>query len=260
MSSKRANPKKIPETDSIFEHLTHVHNRSAQNSRTLRISFDAKATIKLGELSRRGKSRIITKALDHDFLTIEGKVHLLGFYLPEWRETYFFFLPYTTSLTADAIVDCLELLLKKLGDFIGCIDRILLNLDNGPENNSRRRQFIKRLVDFADEWGKVVELAYYPPYHSKYNPIERVWGVLEQHWNGTLLTDLETVLAMARSMTYGGVEPVVNVVRKIYNRGVTLCNKAMKVLEKRLHRQEGLESYAVTIPPLFSYERGLVIL
>ena len=65
---------------------------------------------------------------------------------------------------------------------------------------------------------------------------------------------------MARSMTYGGVEPVVNVVRKIYNRGVTLCNKAMKVLEKRLHRQEGLESYAVTIPPLFSYERGLVIL
>jgi transposase len=27
---------------------------------------------------------------------------------------------------------------------------------------------------------------YYPPYHSKYNLIERCWGILEQHWNGTL--------------------------------------------------------------------------
>jgi hypothetical protein len=242
--------KKIPETDAIFEHLSLVHDTSAQDARTLRISLDAKATIKLGEFSRGGNSRIITKALDHDFLTIEGKVHLLGFYLPEWGETYFFFLPYTTSLTADTIVDCLELLLKDLGDFMGCIDKILLNLDNGPENNSRRRQFIKRLIDFADEWGKVVELAYYPPYHSKYNPIERVWGVLEQHWNGTLLTDLKTVLAMAKSMTYRGVEPVVNVVKKTYNLGVTLCNQAMKVVEKRLYRQEGLENYAVTITPL----------
>jgi transposase len=26
-----------------------------------------------------------------------------------------------------------------------------------------------------------------PPDHSKYNPIERCWGILENHWNGTLL-------------------------------------------------------------------------
>ena len=51
-------------------------------------------------------------------------------------------------------------------------------------------------------------------------------------------------------MTYGGVEPVVNVVKKTYNLGVTLCNQAMKVVEKRLYRQEGLENYAVTITPL----------
>ena len=93
-------------------------------------------------------------------------------------------------------------------------------------------------------------MAYYPPYHSKYNPIERVWGVLEQHWNGTLLTDLKTVLAMAGSMTYRGVKPVVSVVREVYERGVTLCNKAMKAVEKRLKRQKGLENYALTITPL----------
>ncbi|NRB09761.1 MAG: hypothetical protein HRU34_23665, partial [Richelia sp.] len=25
---------------------------------------------------------------------------------------------------------------------------------------------------------------YYAPYHSKYNPIEGCWGILDQHWNG----------------------------------------------------------------------------
>jgi transposase len=29
---------------------------------------------------------------------------------------------------------------------------------------------------------------YYPPYHSKYNPIERLWGILENYWRGELGT------------------------------------------------------------------------
>ncbi|MBP6807530.1 MAG: hypothetical protein KA125_04470 [Chromatiaceae bacterium] len=28
-------------------------------------------------------------------------------------------------------------------------------------------------------------MLYYPPYHSKYHPVERCWGILEQHWNRT---------------------------------------------------------------------------
>ena len=217
----------------------------------MRISIDAKATIKLGELSRGGRSRIITKALDHDFVETQDKTHLLGFYLPKWNETYFFLLPYSKHLTADTIVDCLEDLCDSFGDFMDGIDKILLNLDNGPENHSGRRQFIKRLIDFVDKRGKIVELAYYPPYHSKYNPIERVWGVLEQHWNGTLLTDLKTVIAMAESMTFKGAKPVVKVIKRVYEKGVTLCKAAMNALEKRLDRMQGIEKYAITIHPWF---------
>ena len=47
---------------------------------------------------------------------------------------------------------------------------------------------MKRLVEFSDRHQLTLELAYYPPYHSKYNLIERCWGILENHWNGTLLT------------------------------------------------------------------------
>ena len=38
---------------------------------------------------------------------------------------------------------------------------------------------------------------YYPPYHSKYNPIERCWGVLEVYWNGELLDSEAAVLGYA---------------------------------------------------------------
>ena len=51
-------------------------------------------------------------------------------------------------------------------------------LDNGPHNFSYRTQFLKRMIEFADWAGLEIRLVYYPPYHSKYNPIERCWG----HW------------------------------------------------------------------------------
>ncbi len=67
---------------------------------------------------------------------------------------------------------------------------VLINLDNGPKKHSRCTQFIQRLVDYVDATQITVQLAYYSPYHSKHNPIERVWGGLDQHWNGSLLIAL----------------------------------------------------------------------
>lgn len=74
------------------------------------------------------------------------------------------------------------------------IQIIQIKVDNGPENSGVRTQFLNRLVTFSDHIGTAIQLLYYPPYHSKYNPIERCWGILEQHWNGTLLTDVDTLL------------------------------------------------------------------
>jgi hypothetical protein len=125
-------------------------------------------------------------------------------------------------------------------------------LDNGPENHSRRTQFMQRLTEFVDTYHLTVQLAYYPPYHSKHNPIERVWGVLEQHWNGSLLDSLPTVLALARTMTYNHVAPVVQLVQHTYATGVKLTANAMAALEARFEREPDLEKYFVRIAPLAS--------
>ena len=126
---------------------------------------------------------------------------------------------------------------------------VQIKADNGPESNGRRTQFLKRMVQFADDIGKPVQLLYYPPYHSKYNPIERCWGILEKHWNGAKLTDAATMLAWAESMTWEGVHPVVELSRKVYDKGVSVSKKAMQAVEARLQRNPDLPRWDILIQP-----------
>ncbi|MFA5922914.1 MAG: hypothetical protein WC856_16775, partial [Methylococcaceae bacterium] len=56
------------------------------------------------------------------------------------------------------------------------LNQLVINLDNGPHNSSHRTQFMKRLTEFADKNNLEIVLAYYPPYHSKYNPPRALLG------------------------------------------------------------------------------------
>jgi transposase len=125
----------------------------------------------------------------------------------------------------------------------------VINLDNGPENNSHRTQFMARMVQFVQETGLCVTLAYYPPYHSKYNPIERCWGVLEKHWNGDILDADETVIQFAKTMTWKGKHPTcVERISNVYENGVRLTKSAMQQIETQIERLSELKRWFVTIP------------
>ena len=105
------------------------------------------------------------------------------------------------SVTSDCLVDVLELWWQRARERYCQVRTLVINLDNGPENQSHRTQFLKRLVDFAQVSQLTIHLAYYPPYHSKYNPVERCWGILERHWNGDVLDTVETVVKFAQTMS-----------------------------------------------------------
>jgi hypothetical protein len=98
------------------------------------------------------------------------------------------------------------------------VTHLQITADNGLESNGRRTQFLKRIVEFADHIGKAIRLLYHPPYHSKCNPVERCRGILEKHWNGAKLTDAQTMLESAKSMTWKGVHPVVELSRTVYKK------------------------------------------
>lgn len=239
--------KKIPETDAVFEQLDEVHAEADEDETVLRISMDAKATLPIGLFSRHGKTRVIVKAMDHDFEPDETLTPY-GIFLPKYDELYLYFT--NSRVTSDFIVDCLHDFWLTVRDRFPQVETLLLNQDNGGENHSRRTQFMKRITEFVDEFRKIIQLAYYPPYHSKYNPVERVWGVLEKHWNGSLLDTVETVLNFAKTMTWNGHHPVVKLIEDTYHTGVGLTKKAMDELEERFERLPGLEKWFVRIEPL----------
>jgi hypothetical protein len=239
-------PKKLKETDAIFQQLSEIHQQAARSPDTLRLSLDSKATVLIGPFSRGGKSRLGTAGADHDFKPW-GRLTPFGLFLPESKELNLYFT--SSKVTSDFMVD-------RLGEWwtgnrarFPRVERLLLDLDNGPENHSRRSQFMYRLVRLAQQERLTIELAYYPPYHSKYNPIERCWGVLEVYWNGELLDSEAAVLGFARSMTYGGKHPQVTRVSQTYASGVCRSTKEMKRLEQCLQRLPGLEKWSVIIPP-----------
>ena len=155
----------------------------------------------------------------------------------------------SSKVTSDFIADRLEQWWQGNRERYPRIDKLLLDLDNGPENHSRRSQFIYRLVLLAQATQLTVELVYYPPYHSKYNPIERCWGVLEVYWNGELLDSEAAVLGFAANMTYAGRHPHVYRVQQIYSKGVRRSKDEMKILEQRMVRLAGLPKWFVTIAP-----------
>nr|WP_200124662.1 ISAzo13 family transposase [Salicibibacter cibarius] len=160
--------KKIEETDAIFENLHATHEAYQGESNAVRLSFDTKDRVKIGPFSRGGKSRVRVEAADHDF----GQTFLSLFGILDMSNEHVELTFTASKVTADLIADQIEAYVHKLRSQQE-VDTLIINADNGPENNSRRTQFMKRMIEFAATYDIKVILAYYPPYHSKYNPIER---------------------------------------------------------------------------------------
>lgn len=209
--------------------------------------MDCKATVNIGDYARGGKTRGNQHASDHD-MGCEEKYIPCGIVDEDSGALQISF--GSSYKTSDFIVDTVQqwwatLTLLQQQE----TQQIQLKIDNGPESSGVRTQFLKRMVDFVDEIGKSIHLIYYPPYHSKYNPIERCWGILEQHWNGAKLVNVSTMLAWAQSMTWKGLRPIVLLNQNFYQKSISLTKVEMRPVEKRLERNPLLPKWDILIRP-----------
>ncbi len=154
-----------------------------------------------------------------------------------------------TRETSDFWVDGLQLWWLQVQDGLPSVRRLVIYLDNGPNNSGTRTQFLKRMIEFADWSGLEIRLVYYPPYHSKYNPMERCWSSLEQKRGGALLNCLKVILQQALRMTWRGQHPTLKRLQGEYPDGVRLTKKEMKPYEARLERSKTLPKYDISIRP-----------
>ena len=199
----------------------------------------------MGEKTRTNAAGEVTQGWDHD-PPAKTKLTPLGILV---RMTGALTLIFGSHETSDFWADGLKLWWQMVRARYAHVLRLVIYLDNGPNNSGTRTQFLKRLIEFADWSGLTLRLVYYPPYHSKYNPIERCWSALEKKWNGVLLTCLKIVLQCALRMFWKGEHPTVKRLRGDYPDGVRVTGRAKKELESRLERSPTLRKYDITIRP-----------
>jgi hypothetical protein len=216
-----------------------------------RWSIDCKATVKIGEFSRGGVTRGDNRASDHDMGCKEK-------YIPcgivDEDSAALHITLGSSYKTSDFIVDTIEAKWNALDEQEKAKTSLIqIKMDNGPESSGRRTQFLSRMVQFADVINRPIHLLYYPPYHSKYNPIERCWGILELKWNGAKLLDVETMLGWAKKMTWKGLHAVVELSRQVYTKGIALGKVAMEAVETRLKRDPQLPKYDIVINPASTF-------
>lgn len=189
---------------------------------------------------------VALKALDHD-MYLKQKLVPGGILEPVSGDAFLFF--GTNYKTSDFMVDGLLLWWQHRKSELQGIKQLVINLDNGPECNGRRSQFLLRMTEFAELTGLGVRLVYYPPYHSKYNAIERYWAGLEKSWNGYLLSTVDAVINRAHNFHWKGTRTIARLLHNIYEKGVKLNRADKKDLELKLIRRENLRWWDITIRP-----------
>jgi hypothetical protein len=229
--------------------VNQAKQSSKQNIQSLRISIDSKAKVKIGNLSRNGKSRTLQpkKADDHDHVWTSVLVPFGILNLQTDQLSIYFG---TSAETSDFIVDCLSTWWKDNKDQYQHLEELMIELDGGSATRSDRSQFIKRIVQFSKNIGLKIRLIYYPPYHSKYNPIERCWAALENYWNGAILDSVATAIKWATNMAWKGISPIVHLVNQIYEKKIKVSPDDLQQYKDFWFPSEILPRWDITIIPL----------
>ena len=98
---------------------------------------------------------------------------------------------------------------------------ILVLCDGGGSNSSRHYLFKQDLQALADEIGLEIRIAHYPPYCSKYNPIEhRFFPHVTRACQGVIFTSMALVKElMEKTTTTTGLKAFVHIIDKVYVTG-----------------------------------------
>lgn len=210
------------------------------------ISIDDKATKKIGNISDNGKTMLNIEALDHD-THFYYSMKPFGILDLKTNETFVTCTPY--SSTAEFKVKCIEqYIIEKNKETKQ--KKLIIFLDNGPENSGRRKLWLKKLVELSIKYNIVIDLVYYPPYHSKYNKIERFWARLQMFWNGIIIDTTGKLLDVLNKVTWNNVKCKGLISFKKYEKGIIVSERDIENnINPHIIREEELEKCSIVITP-----------
>jgi len=192
-------------------------------SRSPIISFDTKKKESLGNFYRAGHlyTQETLHAYDHDFNSFaEGVIIPHGIYDLQHNLGYIHI--GTSKDTSQFACDCLRSWWLEHGRLrYPNASSILALCDGGGSNGSRHYIFKEDLQKLADELGIEIRIAHYPPYCSKYNPIEhRLFPHVTKACQGVLFSSVYLVKKLIeKTTTSKGLKVFVKIIETVYQTG-----------------------------------------
>ena len=94
-------------------------------------------------------------------------------------------------------------------------------MDGGGSNSSRRYVFKEGLQNLVNEIGVEIRIAHYPPYTSKWNPIEhRLFPHVTRSMQGVMIQSHEMAKQLIeKTQTKVGLKVSVSIMNKLYETG-----------------------------------------
>jgi len=209
--SKNLATGEFAERDAQFKIIFHLVAIMSLDSPV--ISIDCKKKEVLGTLYRDGKlyTTAPLKVYDHDYLNLsEGKVIPHGIFDLQLNRGYISI--GNSHETASFIGDNLLWWWENYGIHnYPDAKSVLILCDAGGGNSYRHHAFKKQLLELAQLTGIDFIVCHYPPYASKWNPIEhRLFAHMHQAMQGVIFTDYNIVKELiGKTKTKTGLKVVV---------------------------------------------------
>ncbi len=217
------------------------------------ISIDTKKKEVLGQLTRNrallSKNGKAFPVFDHDFSYLAtGKAIPHGIFDIKLNKGYISI--GNSHETAAFIMDNLDWWWQDFGQYAyPHATTILILCDSGGANGHRHHLFKKCLQEWAKKIGKRLVIAHYPPYCSKFNPIERrLFAHVHRTIDNTILTDLKQVKElMLKTSTTKGLAVEVRINDVFYP--TKQLSRPEDIIQKRILKHPDLPNLSYTILP-----------
>jgi len=248
---KKQTLKHVLHRNEQFENITRLITVYKQAGHPI-LSMDTKKKEYLGNFYRDGHLYTLEQLLtyDHDFTSLaQGVVIPHGLY--DLQRNVGYINLGTSKDTGEFACDCLRNWWYNQGQYdYPHATALLLLCDGGGSNSSRHYLFKQDLQQLADEIGIDIRIAHYPPYTSKYNPIEhRLFPHVTRACQGVIFTSIELVKELIeKTQTSTGLKVTVQIIDKVYKTGRKVADDFKQTL--RIVFDEFLPQWNYTAVPI----------
>ncbi len=187
------------------------------------LSIDTKKKEMMGNFYRGGQLYCTeTKyTFDHDFNSFaEGVLIPYGIY--DYNKNYGYMYLGNSKDTSEFSCDNIRNWWEKHGKIhYANSNKILILCDGGGSNSSGHYIFKEDLQKLANAINKEIRIAHYPPYTSKYNPIEhRLFSYISKAWAGVVFDNMDRIKALLeKTTTKKGLKIEVEIIDEKYETG-----------------------------------------